>query len=96
MSEKATPDGCYSRRSGEVLVRQVARELVLVDTDNGVYHGLNEVGAQIWERLDGTRSPAEIARELSAHYPEVDQATLEADCLALVQELLDNDLAVAC
>lgn len=88
-------DGCYAPRDQQVLTRQVAEDMVLVDVHNGVYHGLNALAAEIWQRLDGERPVREIVDTLTSLYPEVDGATIEADTLALVQSLLDNDLVVA-
>src|SRR5215471_2029746 len=53
---------------------------VLLDTDSGVYYGLDPVGTRIWE-LVGTSDGAseeQIVRELSADYA-VDEHRLRAD-----------------
>lgn len=95
MSNQASLTGRYAPREGSVLTKQVAQEMVIVDMQRGVYHGLNPVGVFIWEQLDGTRPLSEIADELATHYPKVDKATIEADTLSLVQALLDHELVTA-
>ncbi len=93
--EQVRMAGRYAPRDGSVLARQVANEMVIVDMHNGIYHGLNAVGAQIWEELDGQRTLSEVAATLEEAYPDVERVTIEADIVALVQALLDNDLVVA-
>lgn len=90
----ASLEDCYAPRDQQVLTRQVANEMVVVDMHNGIYHGLNAVAVQIWQRLDGRRPLKEIADDLTRQFEEVDPTTIEADTLALVQSLLDNDLVV--
>lgn len=85
-------DGTYVPRGADVLVQEVSEEKVLVDLASGIYHGLNRVGTEIWNDLDGTRTLRQIAAGLAARYPEVEPARLEADVTALVQSLADNDL----
>lgn len=92
---QAMLEGRYAPRDGSVLSREVAEELVIVDMQKGLYHGLNKVGAEIWQAMDGERTLAEITDVLTARYPDVERATLEADALALTQALLDNELVVA-
>ncbi len=87
-------DGKYAPRDSGVLTKQVADEMVIVDMQKGIYHGLNPVGALIWDELDGEQSLSDIATGLMEQYPDVERATIEADMLALMQALLDNDLVV--
>jgi coenzyme PQQ synthesis protein D (PqqD) len=92
--ETVSLEGRYAPRDQQVLARQVANEMVVVDMHNGIYHGLNAVAVQIWQQLDGQRSLKEIADDLTRQFEEVDPTTIQADTLALVQSLLDNDLVV--
>lgn len=92
---QATLEGRYAPRDSSILTRQVGDELVLVDMRRGIYHGLNAVGVQIWERLDGEQPLGQVADELAAQYDGVERETIAADTLALIQALLDNELVVA-
>ncbi|MGB0387105.1 MAG: PqqD family protein [Ardenticatenaceae bacterium] len=94
-SQQAELSGRYAQRKSGVLTKQVSKEMVIVDIKQGIYHGLNTIGVQIWEQLDGKRSLSQIADDLVEWYPEVERARIEADTLTLIQALLDNDLVVA-
>jgi len=61
-------------------------EAVLVLPDKGKVKVLNQVGARIWELIDGTRSVRDIAAIICTEY-EVEQAQAEADVLAFVTDL---------
>lgn len=39
---------------------------VLLHLDTGAYHGLNPVGAQVWDAIDGVRAAPEIVAEVRA------------------------------
>jgi hypothetical protein len=92
---QATLEGRYTPRNGQVLTKEVNSEMVLVDMQRGVYHGLNAVGVEVWKQLDGRNTLADVIDNLHRHYPDVDRATIEADVLSLLQSLLDNELVLA-
>jgi hypothetical protein len=95
MKKTVSLNDCYAPRDAQVLTRQVANEMVLVDVHNGVYHGLNPVAVQIWQQLDGQKPARTIVDSLSNQFPEIDPAIIQNDTLALLQSLLDHDLVVA-
>jgi hypothetical protein len=82
--------------------RVVLRDGYLLEEFDGeitVYHPtlatslyLNETGALVWNLCDGSRSVSEIIALLSSHYPE-SSAQIELDVLALVNRLIDQDIA---
>lgn len=88
---RATLDTIYIPQPS-VMTNEVADELVLVNMQTGLYHGLDAVGARVWEALDGQRTLAEVAAEVARHYPEVEPERIEADIVTLTQELLDHAL----
>lgn len=90
--EVASLEARYAPRGGDVLAKHVADEIVIVDMQSGIYHGLNPVGAMIWEQLDGEQSLRSITAQLAAQFPDVEPHTIEADALALLQTLLDHAL----
>jgi len=75
----------------DVLIQQVAGELVLLDLESEVYFGLDEVGARMMTLLNEKNSAAEVLDQLVGEY-DVDRATLERDLLALVEECSANGL----
>lgn len=91
---QASLDGKYKPRGKQVLTKEVNSEMVLVDMQRGVYHGLNAVGVQVWKQLDGTTTLNDVVAGLHSQYPDVERTTIEADVLSLLQSLLDNELVV--
>lgn len=74
-----------------VRVRQFDDELVILDLSAGEYFSLSGSGARIWLALASGMTPAQIASSLVDEY-EVQEDTLLADCLSLVDELLHRRL----
>jgi hypothetical protein len=60
-------------------------EAVLLHLDSGAYHELNPLGAAIWDLLDGTRTPPEIAQELNSLVEDA-----PADLEEVIVEFLDQ------
>lgn len=91
---QASLEGKYMPRGKQVLTKEVNSEMVLVDMQRGVYHGLNAVGVQVWKELDGKQSLNEVVATIHSRYPDIERTTIEADVLSLLQSLLDNELVV--
>lgn len=77
----------------DVVARRIAGELLLVPIRKHVkdldrLFALNEVAAEIYAHMDGTRTLVQI-RDLLLEEYEVDRAGLEADLLRTVAQLLD-------
>ena len=66
---------------------------VLLHLESGAYHGLNATGLAVWESLDGSRSGAEIARELRARFEDA-PADLEGIVDGFLSSLSRRDLVV--
>lgn len=75
----------------EVIHSNLADEVVLLDLKSGVYHGLEAVGARIWELLSEPVSVRQVRDTLLAEY-EVDPAECEQDLLQLIAELRNHGL----
>jgi hypothetical protein len=69
----------------------LAGEVVILNLANGVYYGLNAVGARIWSWLEKPRSVEEILRALLEEY-DIDPAVCETQLLALLNDLAANGL----
>lgn len=61
-------------------------ESVILNFDEGVYYGLDKVGARIWELLQEPTTVGEIADRLAAEY-EVEAERCERDVKDLLSEL---------
>nr|WP_276510422.1 PqqD family protein [Longimicrobium terrae] len=58
---------------------------------DGIYYGLNAVGARLWSLLEEPRAVAELRDALVADY-EVDAETAERDVIELMDELMERGL----
>ncbi|HEU0302899.1 MAG TPA: PqqD family protein [Longimicrobium sp.] len=66
-------------------------EAVILSLGNGVYYGLNPVGATVWKLLEEPRTVAELRDAIVAEY-EVEGARAQADLLHLLGDLAANGL----
>lgn len=65
---------------------EVEGESVLLNFDEGVYYGLDQVGARVWQLLQAPVTPAEIRDSIVAEY-EVEPERCGADIQELLEEL---------
>lgn len=72
--------------SDDVLMRALEGEAVLLDLASGTYFGLNDVGARVWELLEGGATVADLRRALHDEF-EVEEAVLREDLAALLADL---------
>jgi hypothetical protein len=77
--------------SPEQVSTNLEDEAVILHLKDGVYYGLNPVGARIWNLLQESRTVEEI-RDIILEEYEVDQERCEQDLENLLQELLDKGL----
>jgi hypothetical protein len=71
----------------------LGEEVVILQFDSGVYFGLNEVGARIWQLLQEPKSVSEIEEALVAEY-DIDRESCSLDLVELLQQLTDQKLIV--
>jgi hypothetical protein len=66
-------------------------EAVILDLKNGIYYGLDEVGARIWTLIQQPRRVQEILETLLSEY-DVELERCEYDLLSLLRELKSRGL----
>ena len=66
-------------------------EAVILHLEEGVYYGLNEVGARIWQLIQAPKSLEEVYSALLEEY-EVKPERCRQDLLAVLQDLDEHDL----
>jgi hypothetical protein len=64
---------------------------MILNLNDGVYYGLDDVGARIWELLQERRAVVDIRDALLAEF-DVDQERCEKDLLRLLGELIEARL----
>jgi hypothetical protein len=79
--------------SPDVVARVVGGETMLLDMTSGTYFGLDEIGGQVWEKLEEGVSLAQACDSIERDY-DVERAVLERDVLALAGELVEKKLIV--
>ena len=81
--------------SKDVVAREVGGEMVLLDLKSGQYFGLDIVGGRIWEHL--SERPHDLAElcDLIENEFDAPRDQIEADLLALAQQLSDQQLITA-
>lgn len=75
----------------EQISSDLAGEAVILNLKSGVYFGLNEVGARIWNLIQQPKSVQELRETLLAEY-EVAPEACDRDLAQLLQDLKAADL----
>jgi Coenzyme PQQ synthesis protein D (PqqD) len=70
------------RRAGW-LASKVGQELIMMSVEGGVYIGLNEVGARVWEMIGTPKDISELCAGLAAEFD-----VTEGVCRAEVESFL--------
>jgi hypothetical protein len=74
-----------------VVARRLGEEMVLLNTETEAYFTLNDVGARVWELIDGRQTVATIIRQLLAEY-DVPETELQTDVDELLSQFADQQL----
>lgn len=85
----------HIKASNDQVSCDLAGEAAILDLKNGVYYGLDPVGARIWELIQQPTEVSCVVSQLLDEY-EVDREECSQDTLALLSELLKRDLIEVC
>jgi hypothetical protein len=66
-------------------------EVAILDLSGGVYYGLDEVGARIWELIQELRVVEDVQSVIVEEY-DVEPEIARRDVMRLLQELVDRGL----
>ncbi|HVZ40726.1 MAG TPA: PqqD family protein [Candidatus Kapabacteria bacterium] len=80
-------------RSSQQVSCDLAGEAAILHLADGVYYGLDRVGATIWNLLDRSRTLEELRDEVMAEY-DVAAAECERDIVALINDLWARGLVL--
>ncbi len=75
----------------EQISSDLGGEAVILNLKTGVYHGLNEVGARIWNLIQQPKAVYDIKQTLLQEY-EVDAQQCDRDLIALLENLIVAEL----
>jgi hypothetical protein len=76
----------------DVVASALADEVVILNLNSGVYHGLESVGARVWELIERQPIPVGAVRDALVDEYDVEPAHCEQDLLAFLEELKSNGL----
>jgi len=72
---------------------EVDGEVVILDLDEGIYYGINQVGARIWEIIQDPTPIEEIVETITDEY-DVPRDECSQDVMSLLQDLKQKNLVV--
>ena len=78
-------------RSPSVLTAEVDGEIVMMSVKQGRYFGLNDIGSDIWKRIEPPCSFATLIEGLAADY-DADCATIRTDVQNLLSHMMKYDV----
>ena len=78
-------------RSPSVLAAEVDGEVVMMSIEKGRYFGLDDIGSDIWKRIETPCSFGELIDRLKADY-DADRATIADDVRALLLGMAAQDV----
>jgi hypothetical protein len=89
----AEASGCYGVKADDVAAKVIDGELIIIRLSDGTYYSMDNVGAHVWELLEGQTDLRTIAETIADRYrAPVEQVARDLE--RLVQDLLDEALIV--
>lgn len=74
----------------DALAADVGGEFVLMSVEQGKYFGLDEIGSEVWRRIEQPVGVAQLCAALASEY-DGEAAVIERDVIALLQQLGEHD-----
>jgi hypothetical protein len=87
----AIADAAIVSRSPTVLTAEVDGEIVMMSIEEGHYFGLDQIGSDIWKRIERPCSFAALIDGLAADY-EADRTTIVTDVQNLLGHMVERDI----
>ena len=78
-------------RNSTVLTAQVDTEIVMMSIEHGRYFGLDNIGSDIWKRIDPPCSFGDLVDGLAADY-NADRAIIALDVRQLLDQMLEQNI----
>jgi hypothetical protein len=78
-------------RSPSVVTAEIDGEIMMMSIEHGRYWNLDDVGTDIWRRIDPPCSFDRLVDALVSEY-DADRAVIAADVKALLQRMLAEDV----
>ena len=91
MSVSPLTDGSRITVSSDQISCDLAGEIAILNLANGVYYGLDPVGARLWTLLQEPQTFAQVREALLLEF-DVDPDVLESDLRELLSDLIKQGL----
>jgi hypothetical protein len=78
-------------RCSSVITAEVDGEIVMMSIEHGRYFGLDDIGSDIWKRIDRPCPFGELIDQLTAEY-DADRTTIAADVRALLGRMAAQEI----
>ncbi len=91
MTAPAIPPSATIVVAGDLVASEFGDEIVILSLRDGVYYGLEDVGARIWRMLHGPVSVIDIRDAILAEY-DVEPTRCEQDVCAVLAHLAEMGL----
>ena len=78
-------------RSTGVMAAPVRDETVMMNIDSGHYYGLDDIGSEIWRRLEAPRTFGALVDGLAADYA-AERAVIAEDVRKLLAAMAEHDV----
>jgi hypothetical protein len=75
----------------EHLSARLGSETVVLGIEKGVYFGLDEIAASVWDRIQTPAAIVDLRDSIVSEY-EVDPSTCERDLVAFLSDLADQGM----
>ena len=83
--------GTVVSRSPSVVTAEIDGEIMMMSIEHGRYWNLDDVGTDIWRRIDPPCSVDGLVDALAAEY-DAERVTIAADVQSLLQRMLAEDV----
>ena len=81
----------FYQKNPSVSCTELEDGAILLNLDTKYYYTLNSTGLRIWQIMDESKDPLEIAQKLAVEY-EVDEEKAKASVVELMEELEQEGL----
>ncbi len=78
-------------RNPEIIHSAMDNEVVMMSVDQGLFFGLDQIGAHIWELLETPKTGEEVISLLLPQY-DVTREKCESDTLRFLNKMLDKKI----
>ena len=79
------------QRNPEQLASELDGEVVLLSVENGRYYKIDEIGSEVWNRIEQPTNIAEVCKQLMDEF-DVTEAECQKDVLAFLEKLKEDNL----